>query len=57
MSRLLTIIGLFCKRALYQRLCSAKETYNFKEPTYCSHSIAHISLPIEYRAEYKSESL
>jgi len=30
---LLKIIGLFCKRALYKRLHSAKETYNFKEPT------------------------
>jgi len=27
------IIGLFCKRALSKRQCSAKETYNFKEPT------------------------
>ena len=32
-SRLLKIIGLFCKRALEQRRHSAKETYNFKEPT------------------------
>ena len=31
-SRLLQIIGLFCKRALQKRLYSAKETYNFKEP-------------------------
>ena len=28
-SRLLKIIGLFCKRTLQRRLCSAKETYNF----------------------------
>jgi len=28
-SRLLKIIGLFCKRALLKRQCSAKETYNF----------------------------
>jgi len=27
------MIGLFCKRALWQRRHSAKETYNFKEPT------------------------
>ena len=32
-SRLLEIIGLFCKRALQKRLYSAKETYHFKEPT------------------------
>jgi len=38
-SRLLQIIGLFCKRALYKRRYSAKETYNFKEPTTCSHPI------------------
>jgi len=30
---LLKIIGLFCKRALYKRLYSVKETYNFQEPT------------------------
>jgi len=30
-SRLLKIIGLFCKRTLQKRLYSAKETYNFKE--------------------------
>ena len=33
MSRLLEIIGLFCKRALWKRRYSAKETYNLKEPT------------------------
>jgi len=38
-SRLLKIIGLFCKRALEKRLYSAKETYNFKEPTNRSHPI------------------
>jgi len=32
-SRLLKIVGLFCKRALLKRRYSAKETYNFKEPT------------------------
>ena len=36
-SRLLEIIGLFCKRALSKRLYSAKETYNFQEPTNRSH--------------------
>jgi len=34
------IIGLFCKRALYKRRYSAKETYNFIDPTDCSHPIA-----------------
>jgi len=38
-SRLLTIIGLFCKRALQKRLYSAKETNDFTEPTYRSHPI------------------
>ena len=39
-SRLLKIIGLLCKRALQKRLYSAKETYNFKEPTNRSHPIS-----------------
>jgi len=38
-SRLLKIIGLFCKRALQKRLYSAKETYDFKVPTNCSYRI------------------
>ena len=38
-SRLPKIIGLFCKRALKKRRYSAKETYNFKEPTNRSHPI------------------
>jgi len=37
-SMLLKIIGLLCKRDLLKRR-SAKETYNFKEPTNRSHSI------------------
>ena len=40
-SRLLKIIGLFRKRDLLKRWYSAKETYNFKEPT-------NRSLPISY---------
>ena len=40
MSRLLKIIGLFCKRALENTRYSAKETYHFKEPTNRSHPIA-----------------
>ena len=39
-SRLLKIIGLFCERALWKRLYSAKETWTFKEPTNRSHPIA-----------------
>ena len=38
-SRLLKIIGLFCKRVLQKRQYSAKETYNFQEPTNRSHPI------------------
>jgi len=38
-SRLLKIICLFCKRALQKRGYSAKETYDFKEPTNRSHPI------------------
>jgi len=38
-SRLLKIISLFCKKALWKRLYSAEETYNFKEPTNGSHPI------------------
>ena len=38
-SRLLTILSLFCKTALWKRPYSAKETYNFKEPTTRSHPI------------------
>jgi len=36
-SRLIKIIGLFCKRALWKKRYSAKETYNFGEPTNHSH--------------------
>jgi len=36
-SRLLQIIGLFCKRALQKRHIFSKETYHFKEPTNRSH--------------------
>ena len=41
-SRLLKITGLFCKRALWKRLYSAKETYHVKEPTNRSHPISNI---------------
>jgi len=42
-SRLLKIIGLFCKRALQKRRYSAKETHNFKELTNRSHPISHMN--------------
>jgi len=38
-STLFKVIGLFCKRSLYKKPYSAKETYNLKEPTNRSHSI------------------
>ena len=38
-SRIDQIIGLFCKRDLWKRRYSAKETCNFKEPTNRSHPI------------------
>ena len=41
-SRLLQIIGLFCKRALYKRRCSVKETCNLQEPTNRSQPIVVI---------------
>ena len=57
-SRLLKIIGLFCKRALLKRLCSTKETYNFKEPTNRSHPIGIpvqlCSIDIRLRLDYNS---
>ena len=37
--RLLKITGLFCNRDLEKRRYSAKEPYNFKEPTTCSRPI------------------
>jgi len=40
-SRIDKIIGLFWKRALEKRLYSAKETYNFIDPTNRSHPIAY----------------
>jgi len=47
-SRLLKIIGLFCRRALQKRLYSAKETYNLKEPTDGSHPIAVYVTSVTY---------
>jgi len=42
MSRLLKITGLFCRIPSLEWGSSAKETYNFKEPTNCSHPIPYI---------------
>jgi len=39
-SRIDKITGLFCNGALYKRRYSAKETYNFIDPTDRSHPIA-----------------
>jgi len=35
------MIGLFCKRTLWKRLYSTKETHNLKEPTNWSHPILY----------------
>jgi len=45
-SRLLKIIGLFCKRALWKRRYSSKETYIFKESTNRSQPICKSRHPI-----------
>ena len=52
-SRLLKIIRLFCKRALQKRQYSAKETYNFKEPTNRSHPI--LNLLVQFTTELTFE--
>ena len=52
-SRLLKIIGLFCKRALWKRRYSAKETYNIKEPTYRSHPIRSCAREVYDRIHWK----
>jgi len=44
LSRLLTMTGLFCKRALWKRRYSAKETCNLKEPTHRSHPIPQLQV-------------
>jgi len=43
-SRLLKIIGLFCRRALQKRWFSAKQNYDIKEPTKRSHPIKDDSI-------------
>ena len=40
-SRIDKIVGLFCKRALQKKRYSAKWTYNFIDPTECSHPIRY----------------
>ena len=45
-SRLLTIIGLFCRIQSLSWGSFAKETYDFKEPTNRSHPYKHIPLNI-----------
>ena len=54
--RLLKIIGLFCKRALQKRY-SAKETYDFREPTNRSHPIALIHHDRSHPIAAKSRNL
>ena len=55
-SRLLQIMGLFCNRALQKRLYSAKETYNFKEPTDHSHPISE-AYGFMYLARYGLDTI
>jgi hypothetical protein len=38
-SRIDTIIGLFCRIASLVQVCFAKKTYNLIDPTKCSHPI------------------
>ena len=45
-SRIDKIIGLFCKRTLYKRRYSAKETYHLIDPTNRSHPKS-ITLPFD----------
>jgi len=47
LGRLLQIIGLVCKRALFKRLYSAKETYNLKGLTNRSHPILEVNFTLQ----------
>jgi len=47
-SRLLQILGLFCKRTQQKRLYSAKETYNLNELTNRSHPICVIQFNMRW---------
>ena len=53
-SRLVKIVGLFCKRALIKRWYSAKDTYHFKEPTRRSHPHSYTT-PLPCRCERRLE--
>ena len=46
LSRIDKMIGLFCKRALYKRRYSAKETCHFIDPTDRSHPIVQVAICI-----------
>ena len=58
-SRIDKIIGLFCKRALQKRQYSAKETYNFIDPTHRSHPIPEctVSSPKKERKKERKSLL
>ena len=56
-SRIDEITGLFCKRALYKQRYSAKETYNFIDPTDCSHPLADPISDLEISIMRKSIGL
>jgi len=45
-------IGLFCKRVLYKRQYSAKETYHLIDPTYRSHPITLYRVAKPHRVPY-----
>jgi len=45
-SRLLKIIGLFCRISSLLQGSFAKETCNFQRPTSRSHRISHVMLPV-----------
>jgi len=56
-SRLVKVIGLFCKKAPHRKLDSAKETYDFKEPCNCSHPISAIQLLLQLADAISDEGL
>jgi len=47
------MIRLFCKRALYKRLYSAKETYICKEPTNRSYPTVQFAMELTFEKVYK----
>jgi len=56
LSRASVIIGLFCKRALLKRQCSAKETYEFKVYSFLSRASALLLLFCRFVACFASLS-